>query len=61
MIMNADDLIIMGETREEVEEQLHNLKGALARGGFMINTGKNKILVSGKEGLAPLPSGQCPS
>ena len=59
-MLYANDLIITGESREEVEQQLQNWKGALARRGLKINIGKTKILVSGKDGLAPLPSGQYP-
>ena len=59
-MLYADDLIITGETKEEVEEQLQNWKRALARRGLKINIGKTKILVSGKDGLSPIASGQYP-
>ena len=59
-MLYADNLIITGESKEEVEQQLQNWKGALARRGLKINIGKTKILVSGKDGLTPLPSGQYP-
>ena len=59
-MLYADDLIITGESKEEVEQQLHLWKAALARRGLKINIDKTKILVSGKEGLTPLPSGKYP-
>ena len=59
-LLYADDMIITGESKEEVEEQFHHWKAALERRGLKINIGKTKILVSGKEGLTPLPSGQYP-
>ena len=59
-MLYADDLIITGESKEDVEQQLQNWKVALARRGLKINIGKTKILVSGKDGLTALPSGQYP-
>ena len=59
-MLYADDLIITGESKEDVEEQLQNWKRALERRGLKINVGKTKILVSGKDGLSAIPSGQYP-
>ena len=59
-MLYADDLIITGESKEEVEREFHLWKAALARRGLKINIDKTKNLVSGKEGVTPLPSGQHP-
>ena len=59
-MLYADDLIITGESKEDVEQQLQNWKVALAKRGLKINIGKTKVLVSGKDGLTALPSGQYP-
>ena len=55
-MLYADDLIITGESEEEVEQQFHFWKSALTRRGLKISYDKTKVLVSGKEGLTALPS-----
>ena len=59
-MLYADDLVITGVSKEEVERQFHLWRTALERRGLKINIDKTKILVSGKEGLTPLPSGKYP-
>ena len=53
-MFHADDVIIRGELKEEMEQQFHLWKVALARRGLKINIDKAKVLVSGKEGVTHL-------
>ena len=48
-ILYADDLVLMGETMEELRENFDNWKNAFESKGMRVNLGKTKLMVSGME------------
>ena len=48
-ILYADDLVLMGETMEELRENFDEWKEAFESKGMRVNLGKTKLMVSGME------------
>ena len=59
-MLYADYPIITGVSKKGVAQEFHLWRAALERKGLRFNVDKTKILVSGKVGLTPLPSGKHP-
>ena len=45
-ILYADDLVLMGETMEELRENFDEWREAFERKGMRVNLGKKKLMVS---------------
>ena len=58
-LLYADDLVLTGETREEVTNMFLRWKEAMECRGLKVNLGKTKIMVTGKQG-ENLQSGRYP-
>ena len=48
-ILYADDLVLMGETMEELREKFDEWREAFESKGMRVNLGKTKLMVSGIE------------
>ena len=48
-ILYADDLVLMGETMEELRENFDEWREAFESKGMRVNLGKTKLMVSGME------------
>ena len=48
-ILYADDLVLMGETMEELRKNLNDWREAFESKGMRVNLGKTKLVVSGME------------
>ena len=48
-ILYADDLVLMGETMEELRENFDEWREAFESKGMRVNLGKMKLMVSGME------------
>ena len=48
-ILYADDLVLMGETMEELRENFDEWREAFESKGMTVNLGKTKLMVSGME------------
>jgi len=58
-LLYADDLVLTGETKEEVTNMFLRWKEAMECRGLKVNLGKTKIMVTGKQG-ENLQSGRYP-
>ena len=59
-MLYADDLVLTGESKEEVLERFSRWKSAMESKGLKINIGKTKILITGKERETIVCSGEFP-
>ena len=59
-MLYADDLVLTGETREEVEAMFMEWKRVMESRGLKVNMGKTKLMISGAEESEPVQSGRFP-
>ena len=59
-LLYADDLVLTGESKEEVERMFIVWKRALERKGLKVNMDKTKMMVSGSKEIKPMQSGRYP-
>ena len=59
-LLYADDLVITGESKEEVMELFEKWKKGLEKSGIKVNTRKTKITVSEKKSKKTRPMGRFP-
>ena len=59
-MLYADDLVLTGESRGEVEEMFGRWKEAMELRGLKVNIAKTKLMVSGERDSDPVPMGRYP-